>query len=75
MPSFPKRQRVRLDPKQYDQLRQEILRRDNWSCQSRGSRHNLQIHHSKKRSHAGDDSDSNLITLCDACHGVEHGEN
>jgi HNH endonuclease len=45
------------------------------TCQSCGSRHHLQIHHRKKRSHWGDDSDSNLITLCDACHRVEHGEN
>jgi 5-methylcytosine-specific restriction endonuclease McrA len=75
MTSFPKRRCVRLEPEQYHQLRQEILRRNNWSCQSCGSRRNLQIHHSKKRSHGGDDSDPNLTTLCDACHGVEHGEN
>ena len=67
-----KRPRVRLDPEPYDQLRKQILRRDDWKCQVCGSRQNLQIHHKQLRSQQGDDDDSNLITLCAACHEALH---
>jgi 5-methylcytosine-specific restriction endonuclease McrA len=68
------RERLRLDPKLYGQLRWEVLRRDAWRCQSCGTMSNLEIHHKEFRSHSGDDSSQNLITLCTACHAsVHHG--
>ncbi len=67
-----KRARLRLDPEQYDNLRNQVLRRDGWRCQSCGAMSNLEVHHKEFRSHSGDDSDQNLITLCTACHADVH---
>ena len=68
----PKRPRLRLDPKLYEQLRNEVLRRDGWRCQSCGTMSNLEVHHKEFRGHSGDDSDENLITLCSECHAALH---
>jgi 5-methylcytosine-specific restriction endonuclease McrA len=62
----------RLDPGSYRNLRQQILRRDNWRCQTCGTMSNLEVHHRQFRSHSGDDSDQNLITLCSECHASIH---
>ena len=64
--------RFRLDAMQYDTLRQQILRRDGWRCQSCGVMSNLEVHHREFRSHSGADSEENLITLCVACHAAVH---
>jgi 5-methylcytosine-specific restriction endonuclease McrA len=68
----PKGDPSRLDPFSYDGLRQQILRRDGWRCQSCGTMSNLEVHHRKFRSHSGADSEENLITLCTACHARVH---
>jgi len=68
----PKLPHLRLDPTSYDGLRQQVLRRDAWRCQSCGTMSNLEIHHKQFRSHAGHDSEENLITLCVACHDIAH---
>jgi 5-methylcytosine-specific restriction endonuclease McrA len=33
---------------------------------------NLEVHHRSFRSHTGDDSEENLITLCIECHADIH---
>jgi 5-methylcytosine-specific restriction endonuclease McrA len=71
-PGRPKRPRLHLDSEPYKQQRQEILRRDGWRCQLCGTRSNLEIHHMEFRSHGGDDSEPNLITLCASCHEQVH---
>ena len=68
----PKRPRPRLDPELYENLRQQVLRRDGWRCQTWGTTANLEVHHKELRSQAGDDSERNLITLCAACHWLAH---
>jgi ATP-dependent DNA helicase RecQ len=68
----PKADPLRLDPVSYERLRQQILKRDGWRCQSCGTMTNLEVHHRQFRSHSGDDSEDNLITLCTACHGIAH---
>jgi 5-methylcytosine-specific restriction endonuclease McrA len=68
----PKELRLRLTPEPYEDLRQQILRRDDWRCQSCGSRQNLQVHHKQLRSQRGSDDDLNLITLCAVCHEKLH---
>ena len=68
----PKAARLRLDPLSYETLRQQILGRDGWRCQSCGTMSNLEAHHREFRSHSGDDSEENLITLCTACHARLH---
>jgi len=57
----------RLDRLSYESLRQQILRRDGWRCQSCGTMSNLEVHHREFRSHSGPDFEDNLITLCTAC--------
>jgi ATP-dependent DNA helicase RecQ len=64
--------RLRLDPESYESLRQQVLRRDGWRCQSCGGMSNLEVHHREFRSHLGDDSERNLITLCTGCHARMH---
>jgi 5-methylcytosine-specific restriction endonuclease McrA len=64
----PRTARLRLDPIAYENLRQQVLRRDSWRCQSCGAMSNLEVHHQELRSHSGPDSEENLITLCAACH-------
>jgi hypothetical protein len=47
-------------PVSYEALRQQILRRDGWRCQSCGTMEHLEVHHREFRSHSGDDSELNL---------------
>jgi 5-methylcytosine-specific restriction endonuclease McrA len=67
--------RLRLAPATYEALRQEVLRRDEWRCQSCGAMSNLEVHHQEFRSHSGADAEENLITLCSSCHSTVHGRN
>ena len=69
----PKPANLRLDPLSYESLRQQILRRDSWRCQSCGTMSNLEVHHRQFRTHSGADSEENLITLCATCHATVHG--
>jgi ATP-dependent DNA helicase RecQ len=71
-PIRPKSTSLRLDPLSYESLRQQVLRRDGWRCQSCGSMSNLEVHHRQYRSHSGPDTEENLITLCNACHSSIH---
>ena len=34
----------------------------------------LEVHHKRFRSHTGDNSEENLITLCVSCHGEMHSK-
>jgi 5-methylcytosine-specific restriction endonuclease McrA len=68
----PKIAPLRLDPVSYESLRQQVLRRDGWRCQSCGTMSNLEVHHREFRSRSGHDSEENLITLCITCHTTLH---
>jgi len=69
----PKKPRLRLSSELYKDVRQRVLRRDGWRCQSCGTMSNLEVHHQAFRSRSGDDSEENLITLCAGCHaGIHH---
>jgi 5-methylcytosine-specific restriction endonuclease McrA len=70
--SLPKRQRTRLAAQAYRALHRKILERDGWKCQACGFICNLEVHHMQRRSHLGDDSAENLITLCSHCHRTIH---
>jgi 5-methylcytosine-specific restriction endonuclease McrA len=70
--SFLKQVPIRLEPSEYEELRRRVLRRDGWRCQFCGSRQNLQLHHQQYRSHSGEDTEANLITLCENCHSLAH---
>jgi 5-methylcytosine-specific restriction endonuclease McrA len=69
---LPKRTPLRLDLELYERLRNHVLRRDGWRCQACGAMSNLEVHHKRFRSHSGDDSEQNLITLCNRCHANLH---
>ena len=64
--------RLQLDSLSYGRLRQQVLRRDAWRCQSCGAMSNLEVHHKQFRSHSGDDCEENLITMCTTCHAAAH---
>jgi len=70
--ALQKRRRIRQAPRLYAELRRIILERDAWRCQQCGSFSNLDVHHVRRRSHLGDDVETNLITLCRECHQAEH---
>jgi len=70
----PKRSRLRLDRDAYEQLCQQTLQRDGWRCQYCGAMEHLHVHHKLYRSHSGDDSEENLITLCSGCHEQVHSK-
>jgi 5-methylcytosine-specific restriction endonuclease McrA len=65
---YPKAARLQLNRRLYESLRQKVLCRDGWRCQLCGVMSNLEVHHKEFRSHSGDDSQENLITVCAACH-------
>jgi len=69
-----RRARIKLSTQPYRELHRQVLDRDNWQCQLCGFRKNLQVHHKEFRSHSGDDSEDNLITLCPDCHARAHLE-
>jgi len=69
---YSKNPRLRLDSERYGKLHRQVLERDGWKCQRCGATSNLQVHHQRPRSHGGDDSDRNLITLCIDCHLSVH---
>jgi 5-methylcytosine-specific restriction endonuclease McrA len=71
-PIRPKRPRTRLVREAYERLRQQVLKRDNWRCQGCGALGNLQVHHKEFRSHLGDDTEDNFVTLCARCHASPH---
>jgi 5-methylcytosine-specific restriction endonuclease McrA len=70
--NLAKRAPVRLEDREYDELRARVLRRDGWRCQFCGSMTNLEVHHQEFRSHSGPDHEGNLITLCNRCHSAKH---
>ena len=64
MPGIPKQPRFRLDSESYRRLCQQVLERDQRTCQYCGSRSQLQIHHIQPRSRGGDDTEENLMAVC-----------
>jgi 5-methylcytosine-specific restriction endonuclease McrA len=63
---------IRLEQRDYQELRERVLRRDSWRCSFCGSMKSLEIHHQRFRSRSGEDTEENLITLCASCHSRMH---
>lgn len=53
-PLRPREPRLKLGAKVYKELRNQVLARDGWRCQSCGSAKNLQVRHLRARSKLGD---------------------
>lgn len=68
-----KMRRLKLASTEYQELRDQVLKRDGWRCQLCGTLQNLHVHHLKSRARLGDDAIQNLITLCAKCHDTVHG--
>lgn len=59
----------------WQEARKVVLDRDNWKCVTCGEscrKDEVDVHHLIPRSFGGSDEPSNLITLCDGCHGAHH---
>ena len=59
----------------YANTKAYVLTRDNYTCQQCGGKSKdtrLEVHHVIFRSHNGSDDESNLLTLCKACHDGLH---
>lgn len=60
----------------FQNLKQYVLKRDNYLCQSckKKTKNNIQlhVHHIKFRSNGGTNTKNNLITLCEPCHNKLH---
>jgi 5-methylcytosine-specific restriction endonuclease McrA len=69
-----KRPRLVLSGQDYEELRNRVLSRDGWKCQSCGRHKDLQVHHLMRRSQLGSDALDNLIALCASCHRRQHNK-
>jgi 5-methylcytosine-specific restriction endonuclease McrA len=65
---------LRLPPEEYALLVKQVLSRDSYKCRSCGFRAGLGCHHVVYRSHQGEDTAENLVTLCASCHRGCHEE-
>ena len=54
-------------------LREQVLRRDSYTCQSCGATHNLEVHHITYE-RLGDEELADLVALCSNCHNHVHNE-
>jgi len=64
---------IRLSPYKYKKLQQEVVIRDNFTCQDCGIYTENPPHHKILKSRGGDDTAENLILLCQKCHAQKHG--
>lgn len=64
-----------------DPIKREVLRRDNYKCTkckwshdewNRSDPRHLELHHKKHHAKGGDNTESNLITVCTVCHDEIH---
>jgi hypothetical protein len=63
--------RLKLSLAEYQEVRNQVLKRDGWHCQ-RGTANDLYVHHVKSRGESWDDAMRNLIALFAKCHEALH---
>lgn len=67
-------------PDDWEARRSRVFRRDDWTCQrcgragGRRGDAELHAHHKVPKSKGGSHNVSNLTTICDRCHAVEHDD-
>lgn len=59
-------------PKNWNDIRKRIIKRDGAKCYYCGETERLDVHHLRPISMGGNNDDYNLLTLCHECHVVEH---
>lgn len=62
---------IYLKSKPWQQLRQLVLQRDNYSCLMCDNKHSLEVHHITYK-HLGNERLDELATLCRTCHQSIH---
>lgn len=62
----------RIGGEQWNQLRKEVLLRDNHSCVNCGTSDDLEVHHIVPVSRSGTNELSNLVSVCLSCHYLIH---
>lgn len=65
-----------LNTKTWEGKRQYVLRRDNYTCVRCGiykSNEKLHVHHKTYKRHKAEKT-SDLVTLCESCHQIVHGQ-
>lgn len=67
-----KKYRLKLPPAEYNKLVGQVHKRDNHKCRCCKGRKLISAHHILFRSHGGDDTLENLISLCVDCHNAVH---
>jgi hypothetical protein len=73
-PEFLSCVEMRDYPDDWDAKRGAVLERDDYTCQGCGSSNcELQVHHICPLGAGGSNALSNLIALCQECHGRVHG--
>ena len=73
LPTIPKHKRIKLSPKKYNKLKEEVFERDQQCvlCDKQPT----DLHHVIFRSQMGDDSKENCVALCHDCHkNKAHGD-
>jgi len=71
----PREPILKRNQAQWNELREFILERDNFTCQVCGiflMDISLEVHHIKPLFKGGTNDEANLITLCHECHRVKH---
>lgn len=53
-----------------ENIKEEVLKRDNYSCQVCGKSTTIECHHIVKRIHGGGDDLDNIIAICRSCHRI-----
>lgn len=67
-----KRKKNNVFIKEFKEIRESILERDQHKCTVCGSEKNLHVHHKIHRKHGGTNNFDNLATLCKWCHAEQH---
>ena len=71
--TIPKHKRIKLSPKKYNKLKEEVFERD--QCCVLCGKSATDLHHVIFRSQMGDDSMENCVALCHDCHkNKPHGD-
>jgi hypothetical protein len=66
------RQKKEDYPENWSEIRNNILRRDNYACCNCRYTKKLHVHHIVPLSRGGTNNETNLITLCERCHIMIH---
>jgi len=67
--------KAKREKRDFNGMRQAILKRDNYQCIWCGTKRNLVVHHKDKKGRCSkikNNKKSNLVTLCKVCHIVVH---